>query len=191
MLSLSFVGRTVAITVPYRNEVRKGQNGEFSVKEIFYRVAVDRGYKITNANGDKQKATDFYLVKFTGAAADAMNQFASGKKVKADGTVGDESRHVYGEGTIESFPKARQYKKTFPVELGGKTYPVEIEDEIIETNYVIICDRVEFLDSNPQNKGTAPATGKATAKIAGDAIEDTTAATEQPTTDADGNECPI
>lgn len=189
MLNLSFVGRTVAVVVPYRNETRKGQNGEFSVKEIFYRVAIDRGYKITDAQGNKVKATDFYLVKFTGNAADAMNQFGTAEKVKPDGTKGWQSRHIAAFGTMETFPKEREYKKVHQIPLNGKEYNVEITDTIIETNYVIVVDRVEFLDSNPENKGTAPATSKASAKIIGEV--EATEATEQPTTDADGNECPI
>lgn len=195
MLNLTLIGRTVAIAREYKEGTRKGNNGDFQFKEVFVRVAVDRGYKVTKADGSKEKATDFFLVKFEGALAETFKNYASAMKDDGKGGQKLQSRHIAISGSLETYDRPREYNKVHAIALGDQTYNVQITDSLPDTGYVIVARSLEFLDSNP-NAGQATATPAPTATVLGVAqpapvAQPVAQPVATPVVDATGNECPI
>lgn len=151
--------RTVAIVKPLKIDKRTGANGEFEVKSILARIAVDRDYKMTKTENGKtfqEYPTDFWLVKFTGAVAQAFADNCTA--VKADGKL--ISRHLLLNGNFENYQKQITVKQSIQpqVDIGGQVYTLnmDIEVPVTQTNTIFIADSFRFLDKKPES--IAPAT---------------------------------
>ena len=75
--------RTVNIVKDLTVETRNGVNGAFESKEILFRIAVDRDYKITKyENGQPVQVTptDFFLAKAVGNTAQVFADHCTDKK---------------------------------------------------------------------------------------------------------------
>lgn len=168
MMTAILDARTVSIVKPYTVEKRQGSNGEFESREVLFKIAVDRSYKVTRTENGKQVTdypTDFYLAKATGNTAEAFSKFCSG--TKADGKL--QSRRLLLTGTFETYNKARVYEKDFTVQAptSGEQFTIRIHDELADTNVIFIVNSMSFLDSNPANRnGQAQAQASATAIVA-------------------------
>lgn len=151
-MNVTMIGRTASIAVPYVNETRNGRNGQFQSKRIMFSVAVDRKYRTTSVVNGQQTTdnpTDFFLVEFVGGAADAMNKHATAQK--QDGKL--VSRHLYLEGTFETYRSNKPIKATMKgVNLGGQLYDIPglaTPDGAGITNVKFVVDFFKFLDANP------------------------------------------
>lgn len=161
--------RTVAIVRDLRVEKRQGANGEFESKDILFRIAVDRDYKVTRQENGKtisERPTDFWLAKATGNVAQIFADHCSA--TKEDGKL--ISRHLLLSGNFENYQNTRNVKaKVQPqVNIGGQIYQLDLEVEVPvdnNNNTIFIVDSIEFLDSNPANR-TAPANTGATVSSA-------------------------
>ena len=161
--------RTVAIVRDLRVEKRQGANGEFESKDILFRIAVDRDYKVTRQENGKtisERPTDFWLAKATGNVAQIFADHCSA--TKEDGKL--ISRHLLLSGNFENYQNTRNVKaKVQPqVNIGGQIYQLDLEVEVpvdYNNNTIFIVDSIEFLDSNPANR-TAPANTGATVSSA-------------------------
>ena len=148
--------RTVAIVRDLRVEKRQGANGEFESKDILFRIAVDRDYKVTRQENGKtisERPTDFWLAKATGNVAQIFADHCSA--TKEDGKL--ISRHLLLSGNFENYQNTRNVKaKVQPqVNINGQTYQLDLEVEVpVENNNntIFIVDSIEFLDSNPANR---------------------------------------
>ena len=139
--------RTVAIVRPFRVVKKQGTNGVYDAKDILVRVAVNRGYKSTNPKtGQMERPTDFWLVKFTGATAEAFNKYCN--FTKPDGS--HYSRHLLLAGNFENYEKERIMETTQNVNFGGVYYPVSFSVPVTNNrDTIFIVDDMEFLDANP------------------------------------------
>ena len=152
--------RTVAIVRDLKTEKRQGANGEFESKDILFRIAVDRDYKVTRQENGKtisERPTDFWLAKATGNVAQIFADHCTA--TKEDGKL--ISRHLLLSGNFENYQNTRTVKaKVQPqVNINGQVYQLDLEVEVpVENNNntIFIVDSIEFLDSNPANR-TAPA----------------------------------
>ena len=159
--------RTVAIVRDLRVEKRQGANGEFESKDILFRIAVDRDYKVTRQENGKtisERPTDFWLAKATGNVAQIFADHCSA--TKEDGKL--ISRHLLLSGNFENYQNTRNVKaKVQPqVNINGQTYQLDLEVEVpVEnnSNTIFIVDSIEFLDSNPANR--TPSGGNAGATV--------------------------
>ena len=148
--------RTVAIVRDLRVEKRQGANGEFESKDILFRIAVDRDYKVTRQENGKtisERPTDFWLAKATGNVAQIFADHCSA--TKEDGKL--ISRHLLLSGNFENYQNTRNVKaKVQPqVNINGQIYQLDLEVEVpVEnnSNTIFIVDSIEFLDSNPANR---------------------------------------
>ena len=148
--------RTVSIVRDLRVEKRQGANGEFESKDILFRIAVDRDYKVTRQENGKtisERPTDFWLAKATGNVAQIFADHCSA--TKEDGKL--ISRHLLLSGNFENYQNTRNVKaKVQPqVNINGQTYQLDLEVEVpVENNNntIFIVDSIEFLDSNPANR---------------------------------------
>ena len=159
--------RTVAIVRDLRVEKRQGANGEFESKDILFRIAVDRDYKVTRQENGKtisEHPTDFWLAKATGNIAQIFADHCSA--TKEDGKL--ISRHLLLSGNFENYQNTRNVKaKVQPqVNINGQIYQLDLEVEVpVEnnSNTIFIVDGIEFLDSNPANR--TPSGGNAGATV--------------------------
>lgn len=159
--------RTVAIVRDLRVEKRQGANGEFESKDILFRIAVDRDYKVTRQENGKtisERPTDFWLAKATGNVAQIFADHCSA--TKEDGKL--ISRHLLLSGNFENYQNTRNVKaKVQPqVNINGQIYQLDLEVEVpVEnnSNTIFIVDSIEFLDSNPANR--TPLGGNAGATV--------------------------
>ena len=159
--------RTVAIVRDLRVEKRQGANGEFESKDILFRIAVDRDYKVTRQENGKtisERPTDFWLAKATGNVAQIFADHCSA--TKEDGKL--ISRHLLLSGNFENYQNTRNVKaKVQPqVNINGQIYQLDLEVEVpVEnnSNTIFIVDSIEFLDSNPANR--TPSGGNAGATV--------------------------
>ena len=157
MMTLVLEGRTVSIVKPYKEEVRKGNNGDFTSKEIFFKVACDRDYKVTRTENGKtiqEYPTDFFLVKATGELANIFNKYATA--TKDDGKL--QSRHILIEGSLETYRKDRKVAYDKQVNIGGNLYQIKDEFTVPDTPVIIVADKIRFLDSAPQTQAQTQAT---------------------------------
>jgi hypothetical protein len=157
MTSTNLIARTVSIVKPYREETRNGNNGTFTAKEIFFKVAVDRDYKVTRQENGKtisEYPTDFFLVKATGGLAETINKYATA--VKEDGKL--QSRLIALGGNFETYRKDREVDidKVYQVNVNGVLYSIPVKDKITvpDTPVIFVADSIRFLDKNP-NAGQA------------------------------------
>lgn len=162
--------RTVAIVRDLRVEKRQGANGEFESKDILFRIAVDRDYKVTRQENGKtisERPTDFWLAKATGNVAQIFADHCSA--TKEDGKL--ISRHLLLSGNFENYQNTRNVKaKVQPqVNINGQIYQLDLEVEVpVEnnSNTIFIVDSIEFLDSNPANRTTSGGNAGATVSSA-------------------------
>ena len=162
--------RTVAIVRDLRVEKRQGANGEFESKDILFRIAVDRDYKVTRQENGKtisERPTDFWLAKATGNVAQIFADHCSA--TKEDGKL--ISRHLLLSGNFENYQNTRNVKaKVQPqVNINGQTYQLDLEVEVpVENNNntIFIVDSIEFLDSNPANRISSGGNASATVSSA-------------------------
>lgn len=182
--------RTVAIVRDLKVEKRQGANGEFESKDILFRIAVDRDYKVTRQENGKtisERPTDFWLAKATGNVAQIFADHCSA--TKEDGKL--ISRHLLLSGNFENYQNTRNVKaKVQPqVNINGQTYQLDLEVEVpIENNNntIFIVDSIEFLDSNPANR--TPSGGNAGATVSSAVA---TPVTASPTTVAQPAQAPV
>ena len=145
--------RTVSIVKELTTEQRQGINGNFESKEVLFRIAVDRDYKITkyeNGQPVQTTPTDFFLAKATGNTAQVFADHCCFKK--ENGKL--QSRHLLLTGHFETYQKDRVVTETVPVNFGGQVYNVEVSLSVPDTNYIFIVDKLKFLDNKPQNAQT-------------------------------------
>lgn len=162
--------RTVAIVRDLRVEKRQGANGEFESKDILFRIAVDRDYKVTRQENGKtisERPTDFWLAKATGNVAQIFADHCSA--TKEDGKL--ISRHLLLSGNFENYQNTRNVKaKVQPqVNINGQIYQLDLEVEVpVEnnSNTIFIVDSIEFLDSNPANRTASGGNAGATVSSA-------------------------
>ena len=162
--------RTVAIVRDFKVEKRQGANGEFESKDILFRIAVDRDYKVTRQENGKtisERPTDFWLAKATGNVAQIFADHCSA--TKEDGKL--ISRHLLLSGNFENYQNTRNVKaKVQPqVNINGQTYQLDLEVEVpVENNNntIFIVDSIEFLDSNPANRTSSGGNAGATVSSA-------------------------
>ena len=162
--------RTVAIVRDLRVEKRQGANGEFESKDILFRIAVDRDYKVTRQENGKtisERPTDFWLAKATGNVAQIFADHCSA--TKEDGKL--ISRHLLLSGNFENYQNTRNVKaKVQPqVNINGQIYQLDLEVEVpVEnnSNTIFIVDSIEFLDSNPANRTPSGSNAGATVSSA-------------------------
>jgi hypothetical protein len=206
MNNTSMICRTVSIVKDYREEKRQGNNGEFLAKEIFFKVAVDRDYKVTRTENGKtisEYPTDFFLVKATGGLAETINKYATAKK--EDGKL--KSRLIALSGSFETYQKARKVTidKTYQVNFNGTLYDIPIKDEVEvpDTPVIFVCDGIKFLDKNPEAQQGAtvaqatpapvvgtPVIAQASAPVAQAPVQAPTAPVVQGGYDPASGECP-
>lgn len=162
MMKAILDARTVSIVKPYTEEKRQGASGEFTVKEVLFKIAVDRSYKTAKTENGKPSSdypTDFFLAKATGNTAEAFAKYCSG--TKADGKL--QSRRLLLVGTFETYNKPRIYEKDFQVQAptSGEQFTIRIHDELADTNVIFIVESMSFLDSNPANRNQEQAQAQA------------------------------
>lgn len=149
MKSCILDARTVAIVKELTVEQRQGANGAFESKEILFRIAVDRDYKVTRQENGKtiqEYPTDFWLAKATGPVAQAFADHCTAKK--EDGKL--VSRHLLLIGNFETYQKSRNVKETVQVNINGALYNVNVDLNVPDTNTIFMVDGIKFLD-RPQN----------------------------------------
>lgn len=145
--------RTVSIVKPLTVEQRNGINGSFESKEVLFKIAVDRDYKVTrmvNGKPEQSNPTDFFLAKAVGNTAQAFADYCTAKK--EDGKL--VSRQLLLTGHFETYQKDRPVTQTVAVNLGGQMYNVDVTLSVTETNYIFIVDKMKFLDYKPQGAQT-------------------------------------
>ena len=146
--------RTVAIVRDLKVEQRTGANGTFESKDILFRIAVDRDYKVTRQENGKtisEYPTDFWLAKATGATAQAIADYCTA--TKEDGKL--ISRHLLLNGNFETYQKARKVKVQPQVNINGQLYQLDLEVDVPDTNTIFVIDSFKFLDRNPENVQSA------------------------------------
>ena len=163
MKSCILDARTVAIVKDLTVEQRQGANGAFESKEILFRIAVDRDYKVTRQENGKtiqEYPTDFWLAKATGPVAQAFADHCTAKK--EDGKL--VSRHLLLLGNFETYQKSRNVKETVQVNINGALYNVNVDLNVPDTNTIFMVDSIKFLDrpQNTQANNTTVATATAT-----------------------------
>lgn len=163
MKSCILDARTVAIVKDLTVEQRQGANGAFESKEILFRIAVDRDYKVTRQENGKtiqEYPTDFWLAKATGPVAQAFADHCTAKK--EDGKL--VSRHLLLIGNFETYQKSRNVKETVQVNINGALYNINVDLNVPDTNTIFMVDGIKFLDrpQNAQANGTTVATATAT-----------------------------
>ena len=141
--------RTVALVRDLKVEKKQGANGEFESKDILFRIAVNRDYKVTRQENGKtisEYPTDFWLAKATGQLAQILKDNCC--KVKEDGKL--YSRHLLLSGSFENYTNTRKVQVQPQTKINGVLYQLNLEVEIPNNNNTIfIIDGVTFLDSNP------------------------------------------
>jgi len=147
------VCRTVSIIKDYSETERTGANGDFTQKQVIFKVASGREYKqnIVGKDGKVTKGyeTDFWLVKAVGNTATSFWENC-GQFKTAEGK--HKSRLIKIVGRLESYSKPRNV--TLNANIGGQMY--EVKGAVEETNLpILIADRIQFLDSNPNRQQTA------------------------------------
>lgn len=154
--------RTVSIVRDLKVEQRQGANGAFESKDILFRIAVDRDYKVTRQDNGKtisEYPTDFWLAKATGPVAQIFADHCTA--TKEDGKL--ISRHLLVSGSFENYTNTRKVKVNPQVNIGGQLYQLDLEVEVPSNNTIFVIDSIKFLDSNPANKAHANGTTVATA----------------------------
>ena len=154
MLRVHCVGNTASVGELQVREV-KGANGETSTyQSIIFRVATRRDFYTTRqVNGEiiKERQTDFYSCKATGALAKVIADYASDKK--EDGKL--VSRLVELHGHMETYKAKRTETKTHQFMVGEDLCEAEIEHEYEVTEHIFIVDTLNFLDK--RDKEATPA----------------------------------
>ena len=162
--------RTVAIVKDLTIEQRSGINGSFESKEVLFRIAVDRDYKVTkyeNGQPVQSNPTDFFLAKATGNIAQAFADHCTAKK--ENGKLA--SRHLLLTGAFETYQKDRIVTQTVPVNFSGQTYNIDVSLSVPDTNYIFVVESMKFLDrpQNAQGNGNTQTLSVGTPVLAGTA----------------------
>lgn len=164
MKSCILEARTVALVRDLKVEKRQGANGEFESKDILFRIAVNRDYKVTRQENGKtisEYPTDFWLAKATGQLAQIFKDNCC--KIKEDGKL--QSRHLLLSGSFENYTNTRKVQVQPQVNINGQLYQLNLEVDVPNNNNTIfIVDGITFLDSNPdKTQPNTTATAVATA----------------------------
>jgi hypothetical protein len=164
MKSCILEARTVALVRDLKVEQRQGANGTFESKDILFRIAVNRDYKVTRTENGKtiqEYPTDFWLAKATGQLAQIFKDNCC--KIKEDGKL--QSRHLLLSGSFENYTNTRKVAVQPQVNINGQVYQLNLEVEVPNNNNTIfIVDGITFLDSNPDKvQPVTTATAVATA----------------------------
>ena len=149
MKSCILEARTVALVRDLKVEKKQGANGEFESKDILFRIAVNRDYKVTRQENGKtisEYPTDFWLAKATGSVAQILKDNCC--KIKEDGKL--HSRHLLLSGSYENYTNTRKVQVQPQVNINGVMYQLNLEVEVPNnSNTIFIIDGVTFLDGNP------------------------------------------
>lgn len=151
MKSCILEARTVSIVRDLKTEQRQGANGAFESKDILFRIAVNRDYKVTRQENGKtisEYPTDFWLAKATGNLAQIFADNCCHKK--ADGKL--QSRHLLLSGSFENYTSTRKVNVQPQVNIGGQLYQLNLDVDVPTTNTIFIVDGITFLDSNPNTQ---------------------------------------
>ena len=144
--------RTVALVRDLKVEQRQGANGTFESKDILFRIAVNRDYKVTRQENGKtisEYPTDFWLAKATGPLAQIFKDNCC--KIKEDGKL--VSRHLLLSGSFENYTNTRKVQVQPQVDINGQIYQLNLEVDVPNnTNTIFIVDGITFLDSNPDKQ---------------------------------------
>ena len=169
MMNVSMECRTINVTKPFQVVQRNGKNGSFEKKEIFFRVACNRGNRtVTDENGNavQKNEADFFLVKAEGANAERFNQYCTA--TKADGKL--QSRHLLLCGHFETYQNTRKVTKKCSgvdkIPVNGMYYQYSYSrDETFDVEetgimFVVSNDHyaLTFLDSNPNSNNVSVST---------------------------------
>lgn len=134
---------------------RNGANGEYDSKQILFRVATDRNYKVTKTvNGQQvtERPTDFILCRATGSTAQVFADNCTAKG--SDGKL--ISRHLYLVGHIETYLSPRKFPVNAQVDYNGQLLNISLETEARVNGHIFIVDELEFLDSKPREVSSVP-----------------------------------
>lgn len=149
MKSCILEARTVALVRDLKVEKKQGANGEFESKDILFRIAVNRDYKVTRQENGKtisEYPTDFWLAKAVGPIAQILKDNCC--KIKEDGKL--HSRHLLLSGSFENYTNTRKVQVQPQVNINGVMYQLNLEVEVPNnSNTIFIIDGVTFLDGNP------------------------------------------
>jgi hypothetical protein len=132
---------------------KQGATGDYDSKQILFRVATDRNYKVTRTvNGQQvsERPTDFILCRATGSTAQvfADNCTAKDKEGKLI------SRHLYLIGHIETYRSPRKFPVQATVNYNGQLLNISLETEAQVDGHIFVVDEIEFLDSKPREVST-------------------------------------
>lgn len=171
---VSMLCRTVNVVRPYTSEVRVGNNGQqYESKMIMFTVATDREYKSgvrnqdgsfaidENGNIQKERKTDFYVIRATGPIAENLAKYCTSTKI-VDGQEKLISRRLLIQGHDETYKKSRVINGV-QVNLGGKLINID-GIEVPETPIVTVVDGFELLDANPAGNAAQGTQGAAVAQ---------------------------
>lgn len=190
MKSCILDARTVAIVKDLTVEQRQGANGAFESKEILFRIAVDRDYKVTRQENGKtiqEYPTDFWLAKATGPVAQAFADHCTAKK--EDGKI--VSRHLLLIGNFETYQKSRNVKETVQVNINGMLYNVNVDLNVPDTNTIFMVDGIKFLDRPQTTQANNATVATATAAPATPATPATPAMPAMPAAQTPVAQAPV
>jgi len=150
--------RTVNI-FPLNTKTIQGPNGPYEVNSIMMVVAATRNRKETvyengvakiGTDGQpiKEKKSDFLLVKATGEDAKAVDQYVRSYRTE-NGAPKLNSRHLFIQGTLETYDKEEEIEINKKINAGGVDYDVKFKEIFKHTKTIIMMDGFEFLDSKP------------------------------------------
>lgn len=164
MLKTFCVGNTAWVGDLQTKEVTGADGKPFTSQSIMFRIATKRDYYITRTvNGEqlRERPTDFFSCKATGALAKLIADYASDRK--EDGKL--VSRLVELSGHMETYKSKRVEKKTHRFQIGNDLCEAEIEHEVETMEHIFMVDSLNFLDSN-KSESAKTSTTKSTEPIA-------------------------
>lgn len=163
MLKTFCVGNTAWVGELQTKEVTGADGKPFTSQSIMFRIATKRDYYITRTvNGEqlRERPTDFFSCKATGALAKLIADYASDKK--EDGKL--VSRLVELSGHMETYKSKRIEKKVHQFQIGDDLCEAEIEHEVETVEHIFMVDSLNFLDSN-KSEGAKPVATKISGPI--------------------------
>lgn len=182
MLKTFCVGNTAWVGELQTKEITGTDGKPFTSQSIMFRVATKRDYYVSRTvNGEviRERPTDFFSCKATGALAKLIADYASDKR--EDGKL--VSRLVELSGHMETYKAKRVENKTHQFQIGDSLCEAEIAHEYEVVEHIFMVDSLNFLDSN-KSESSKPATtktsGPISVRVVSQATETTTSTTPKP-----------
>lgn len=163
MLKTFCVGNTAWVGELQTKEITGTDGKPFTSQSIMFRIATKRDYYVSRTvNGEvvRERPTDFFSCKATGALAKLIADYASDKR--EDGKL--VSRLVELSGHMETYKAKRTENKTHQFQIGDSLCEAEIAHEYEVVEHIFMVDSLNFLDSN-KSESAKPSTSKPTGPI--------------------------